>query len=99
MIIPLPDITNYRGFHLPDAHHVVLNEGHVVAMGPRCEGHVGIGDCVVWEKHAETRWKSEDGSVFVTVNESTLVMKIPSSVLTEEREYYNSLPIEKEAID
>ena len=84
MIIPLPNITNVGGLILPDAHQIVLNEGHVVAAGPRClPDQFQIGDCVIWDKHTETRFKSE-GREFVIVNESLIVMKIPVVVLQEQ---------------
>lgn len=82
MIVPLPNITSISGLHLPEAHQIVLNEGHVVAKGSLCTDTIGIGDCVVWGKHMETRWKTE--KEFVTVNEQNIVMKIPRATLEEQ---------------
>lgn len=76
MIVPLPTIGKVGSIIIPDRVQVALNEGHIVAKGPRCTDEVGIGDCVTWDSSQEFRMEI-DGVKFLVLSEGEVCMSIP----------------------
>lgn len=81
MVIPLPDIERVGELVLPERARYVLNEGHIIEVGPSCREKWDVGDCVTWEVNSEYRFDIE-GSKFVLISEGSVQMRIPVSELS-----------------
>lgn len=90
MVIPLKAITRRGRIIIPDQAQTIINEGHVVALGPLlrndpnalyCE--IGIGDCVAWSQHTETRYETDGRAEFLLIEPHSITLIIKHDALIE----------------
>lgn len=83
MVVPLPFPEKMGQIVLPDNNSFKADacEGHVVDKGPKVSDEVGIGDCVTFEKPMAVGMELEDGSKFLLLPETSLILRIPAEIL------------------
>lgn len=77
MVIPLPDQTHAsERILLPQTHQRLLNEGHIVAVGPKTPAEFEIGDCICWDAHTEWRFIDDKDGKFALCQPDNVMMII-----------------------
>lgn len=81
MIVSLPEAGKIGSIVIPDAHKIMMNEGHIVECGPEVSpDRFDAGDCVTWDVNSEYRF-TIDGVPFILVRDVNVVMRIPRAEL------------------
>lgn len=76
-ILLLPEIEPEKsdgGIIIPEQARKTLDEGEIIATGPRVSEHLKLGMFIVFNKSSEYRLKLDDGTLVFAVSEINVIL-------------------------